>query len=148
MTSLAASLGSNQYMQAAGLVGHNVLVPGSKIDLASGAGGAGFTLAQNADDVKVTIADASGSVVRTLDLGAQDAGTQTFSWDGKTDAGTTARDGQYTYTLSATASGNAITPDALMAGHVDGVVLGTGGTTLLQLGALGRVDLSTVVEIN
>jgi flagellar basal-body rod modification protein FlgD len=148
MSSLAASLGSNQYMQAAGLVGHTVLAPGSKIDLTSGAGGAGFTLAQNADDVKVTVTDASGSIVRQMDLGAQNAGTQTFAWDGKTDTGTTAADGQYSFTLSATASGNTITPDALMSGHVDGVVLGTGGTTLLQLGALGRVDLSTVVEIN
>jgi flagellar basal-body rod modification protein FlgD len=148
MSSLAASLGSNQYVQAAGLVGHTVLVPGSKLDLTAGAGGAGFTLAQNADDVKVTITDASGSIVRQLDLGAQSAGTQTFAWDGKSNTGTTAADGQYTYTLSATASGNTITPDALMSGHVDGVVLGTGGKTLLQLGALGRVDLSTVVEIN
>jgi flagellar basal-body rod modification protein FlgD len=148
MTSLAASLGSNQYMQAAGLVGHTVLVPGSKIDLASGAGGAGFTLAQNADDVKVTVTNASGSVVRQMDLGAQNAGTQTFAWDGKADTGTTAADGQYSFALTATASGNAITPDALMSGHVDGVVLGAGGKTLLQLGALGRVDLSTVVEIN
>jgi|SRR5579862_6428757 len=148
MSSLASSLGSNQYMQAAGLVGHTVLVPGNQIDLTSGAGGAGFTLPQNADDVQVTITDASGSIVRQMDLGAQSAGTQTFAWDGKTNTGATAADGQYSYTLTAAASGNSITPDALMSGRVDGVVLGTGGTTLLQLGALGRVDLSTVVEIN
>jgi flagellar basal-body rod modification protein FlgD len=148
MSSLSASLGSNQYLQAAGLVGHDVLVAGNKLQLAAGAAAAGIRLASDADHVVVTISDASGRAVRQIDLGAQTAGAQTLTWDGHTDAGATAADGQYTFTVQATQGGTAVTADALMSGRVDGVVLGTNGSTQVQLGRLGRVDLSQLIEIN
>ena len=147
MSALSASLGSNQYVQAAGLVGHTVLVAGNKLQLAATAAG-GFNLAAAADHVVVTISDASGRAVRQIDMGAQGAGAQAFVWDGHADSGATAVDGQYTFTVQATQGGRAVTADALMSGRVDGVVLGSDGKTQLQLGRLGRVDLSQIVEIN
>lgn len=148
MSALSASLGSNQYVQAAGLVGHTVLTSGNKLQLASGNGAGGIKLASAADHVVVTISDVSGRAVRQIDMGAQSAGTQAFAWDGHTDAGAVAADGQYTFTVQATQGGTAVTADALMSGHVDGVVLASNGTTQLQLGTLGRVDMSQIVEIN
>lgn len=150
MSALSASLGSNQYIQASGLVGHNVLAAGNKLQLAAATGAAtgGVNLASDADHVMVTINDASGRAIRQIDMGAQSAGAQTFSWDGKTDAGAVAADGQYTFTVQATEAGAAVTADTLMSGHVDGVVLGANSTTQIQLGGLGRVDLSNVIEIN
>ena len=148
MSALAASMGANQYLQSAGLVGHSVLVPGNNLLLASGAGGGGLNLATNADRVVVTISDASGNAIRRIDLGAQSAGTQSFAWDGHTDAGALAADGMYTFTVQATQGGTPVTADALMSGHVDGVVAGANGTTQLQLGRLGRVDLTQIIEIN
>jgi flagellar basal-body rod modification protein FlgD len=149
MSSLAASLGSNQYMQAAGLVGHHVLLSGNQLQLANGTASGGLNLAAAADDVQVTVSDASGATVRTIDLGAQSAGVQTFTWDGKTDAGATAADGNYTFALQATQGGNTVTaPTALMAGSVTGIVLDSTGTTQVQLGALGNAPVSQIVEIN
>lgn len=148
MNSLAASLGSNSYMQAAGLVGHNVLVAGTQLQLASGAASAGVNLSSAADDVVITISDASGKAVRTIDLGKESAGAQTFKWDGKTDAGASAADGAYTFAVTATQGGNSITVDPLMAGNVTGVVLDSTGTTQIQLGSLGRVPVSQIIEIN
>ena len=148
MSSLSASLGSNQYLQAAGLVGHNVLVAGNKLQLAAGAAAAGIKLASDADHVVVTISDASGSAIRKIDMGAQSGGAQNFAWDGNTDSGAKAADGQYTFTVQATQGGTAVTADALMSGLVDGVVVGSNGTTQLQLGRLGRIDLSQIIEIN
>ena len=144
---LSASFGANQYLQSAGLVGHNVLVPGEKLQLSAQAAHGGFTLPQDVDSVVVTVTDASGRVVRQIDLGAQTAGTQTFDWDGNTDSGAVAADGVYTFALRATASGTAVTAESLMSGHVDGVVLDASGKTILQLGRLGRVELSLVREI-
>src|SRR5450755_1727985 len=79
MSALSASLGSNQYVQAAGLVGHTVLTPGNKLQLASASAAGGVRLESAADNVLVTISDASGHAVRKIDMGAQSAGAQTFA---------------------------------------------------------------------
>jgi flagellar basal-body rod modification protein FlgD len=147
MTGIGLSLGSNQYLQAAGLVGHTVLAPGNKMELAAGAAAGGVNLASNADHVIVTINDASGRAIRKIDMGAQSAGAQAFAWDGQTDAGAAAPDGVYSFTVAATQGGAAVTADALMSGRVDGVVLASNGATQLQLGRLGRVDLSQIIKI-
>src|SRR5260370_35724049 len=108
MSALTAMLGSNQYPQAAGLAGHTVLTPGNKLQLASGNAAGGIKLASPADHVVVTISDANGLAVRKIDLGAQAAGAQTFAWDGHTDAGALAANGQYTCTVKACQSGTAL----------------------------------------
>lgn len=148
MSGLSAALGSNQYLQAAGLVGHDVMVPGNKMLLADGVATGGFTLPSEADHVLVKISDASGKAIRTIDLGDASAGSQGFAWDGVTDAGAKAPEGQYTFTVEAKANGKPVTVDPLMSGRVDGVVVGADGSTQLQLGRLGRVALSQLVEIN
>jgi len=147
MSSLGAMLGSNQYLQAAGLVGHTVLATGNKLSLA-GTGAGGVKLASPADHVTVTISDASGHAVRTIDMGAQTAGVHTFAWDGRTDAGAVAADGQYSFSVQAAQAGAAVTADTLMSGRVDGVVLGANGSTQIQLGLLGLIDMPQIVEIN
>src|SRR5207249_2682885 len=143
VAALAAQFGATQSLQAASLVGHDVLVPGSKLQLADSKGGGGVNLSDNADHVTVSISDASGKVVRTLDLGALSAGVQTFGWDGRSDAGTPAPNGAYSFSVTAIGNGKSISGDALMLGHVDGVIPGANGTaTQLQLGRLGRFDLA------
>jgi len=149
LSTLAASLGASQYLQSSGLVGHDVFVGGSRMTLAQGAAQAGFNLSQTADAVDVTIRDAGGAVVRTEHLGPQQAGVSGFAWDGQTDAGAVAVDGPYSFEITATANGAKVAVDPLMIGHVTGVIAGAnGGPSALQLGALGRFDLSQVVEIN
>jgi flagellar basal-body rod modification protein FlgD len=148
ISALSASLGSNQYIQAAGLVGHHVLVPGNKMQLVAGAAAAGFNLASDADKVTVTINDAAGQVVRVIDMGAQGAGAQRIAWDGLTDSGAKAAEGQYVFTVKASQGATQVNADALMSGLVDGVVLGSDGRTQIQLGRLGRADLAQIIEIN
>jgi len=147
VAALAASIAAGQSLQAVNLVGHSTLVPGSKLELAAGKGGGGFTLPSAAEAVTVTIKDATGAVVRTLKLGAQPAGTGTFAWDGKSDAAAAAKDGLYTFAVDATAGGKAATVETLMLGKVIGLATGTNGMQL-NLGQLGRFDLGQVVEIN
>jgi len=79
VSGLSAALGSNQYVQAAGLVGHSVLVPGNKMPLADGKAAGGFELAQDADKVVVSVSDPTGRVIREIELGAQTAGMQSFA---------------------------------------------------------------------
>jgi flagellar basal-body rod modification protein FlgD len=147
VAALSASMGVTQYLQAASLVGHQVVVGGNNVDLASGSAQGGMTLGSDADAVKVTISDASGNVVRTLDLGALKAGTQMFSWDGKTDAGGTAPDGHYTFAVTATANGKAVTFDTIMNATVDSVQTTASGPTLLLAGG-SQIPLAQVIQIH
>ena len=72
------------------------------LSLASGQATGGVTLTGPADSLSVTIKDASGNTVQTLNLGAQKAGgVVPFAWNGSTTAGATAPDGSYTFTAQA-----------------------------------------------
>lgn len=149
-TTLQTMLGNtqdSQAMQATSLVGHTVLVPGNSLPLSGGATTyAGFDLAGAADNVTVTVTNSSGVAVRTMQLGSADAGSNMFSWDGKTDGGTTAADGTYTFTVSAVQGSNSVNATALAVGKVDSVVRsGTGFN--LDVGSLGTVAYSDVREV-
>jgi flagellar basal-body rod modification protein FlgD len=147
VASLGASLAVSQYMSAVSLVGHDVTVAGNDLDLADGKGQGGLELAADADHVMVTISDDKGNVVRTMDLGAQKTGTRYFDWDGKTDSGTAAADGHYTFAITATAAGKAVSFDTLMRTHVEGVVTSPGGA-LLQLAHGNQVAFAQIRAIN
>jgi flagellar basal-body rod modification protein FlgD len=94
----------------------------------------------------VTISDDKGNVVRTMDLGAQKTGTRYFDWDGKTDSGTAAADGHYTFAITATAAGKAVSFDTLMRTHVEGVVTSPGGA-MLQLAHGNQVAFAQIRSI-
>jgi flagellar basal-body rod modification protein FlgD len=146
LAALSSSLDANQYMQSANLVGHDVVVTGNQVQVSDGAGRLGYALKGDADAVTVTIKDAAGTVVRTLDAGAGKADVHFVDWDGKDNAGKAVADGTYTFDVTATAQKAAVTATALTVGHVSGLIPGSSGGQL-QLGALGRIDLSQVVEI-
>ncbi len=149
-TTLQTMLGNtqdSQALQAAALVGRAVLVPGNGIPMSGGATSyAGFDLAGAADKVTVTVKNSSGLAVRTLSLGSADAGTNMFSWDGKTDNGTTAADGSYTFTVAAVQGSKDVGATALSVGKVSSVVRsGTGFN--LDVGSLGTAAFSDVREV-
>jgi flagellar basal-body rod modification protein FlgD len=90
--------------QAVALVGHNVAVGGNSLLLGqSGSATGAFNLSAPAKNVAVTITDATGKAVSTLNLGAMPAGTQTFSWKGAGSNGATLAPG--TYGISVRAAG-------------------------------------------
>jgi flagellar basal-body rod modification protein FlgD len=143
LESLAASLTGNQAVQAATLVGRDVMAPGAALQLAGGHATGAVELAQAADKVQVTITDASGAVVHHADLGAQPQGIVQIDWDGMTDGGTAAAAGAYQFSVTATAQGTAVDAQALRVGHVHGVTAGNGSTNL-DLGSQGSVSLSQI----
>src|SRR5690606_18190349 len=75
LLALSGQMDVSQSMQAASLIGKDVLVPGSKISLGStGAGGAkvatpfGMDLISNAAKVVITITDNSGKAIRKMEM--------------------------------------------------------------------------------
>ena len=136
----------NQAMQAAALVGHGVLVPGSGLALSGGMAIGGIELAEPADRVTVTIKDASGIAVKTLELGDREAGSHGFAWDGKTDGGAQAADGAYTISVSARRGDTQVGTKALELGMVSSVARMNDGISL-NVGVLGAFKMSDVRQI-
>lgn len=149
LSSLASQISANQSAQTSLLIGQSVLVPGNMAAVSSGASpGFGVTLANAVSDLKITIKDAAGNVVNTVNLGAQPAGTIPISWKPTDSAGNTLPDG--TYTISAAgklSSGADATGVSTLSGQqVMSVVLQNGKQgLLLQNGT--TVDTTSVVAI-
>lgn len=146
MQTLAGSLGAGQIGQAANLIGHGVVVPGNSVSPTAGYNEIGMTLPSAASQVVVTIQDATGQTVRTMNLGAQPSGDQFFNWDGMTDSGTPAPSGAYHFSINAQQGGSAIDAVPLSAGQVNGVLL-NGTTIQLQVDSVGAVNYSDVHQI-
>lgn len=150
-STLSNSLVSSQALQASSLLGHTALVSSSTATL-SAAGGTingAVQVPQNTSDVTVNILNSSGTVVQSIDLGAQSAGLANFSWNGQTSSGSAAPPG--TYTLSATvngvASGTAVS--TYVDGTVESVTMGAGSSGLtLNVAGLGSVPFSNVLQIS
>ena len=146
MTQLLAGYNETQAMQSAGMIGKNVMVAGNKLPLAGGQGVGGALLDAAADKVTVSIKDSTGKIVNTEELGARDAGSLYFGWDGKDSDGTQLPDGNYTFAVDATMGGKKITSSALQVGTVSAVTRSNTGF-LLDLGALGEVAFKDVQQI-
>ncbi len=130
MEALAASLGPNQMSQAASLIGHGVLVPGDTLNPSQFQDVLGFDLSRPADSVNVSINDASGNLVRSLNLGPRDAGVNALAWDGLTNTGATAAAGEYQFTVEAIQGGQPVSNTTLNLGVVNSVSQNSQGVQL------------------
>lgn len=143
---LSSDYEDSQSIEATGMIGHSAFVPGKAISLDKDAAIAGIELAQPVDQLKVTILDSSGIVIRNMDLGAQPSGISTIGWDGMTDSGAKAATGDYTFAVSAKQGGNDINVNTLSFGKINSVSHGEQGT-LLDMDELGLVSLSDVKQV-
>ncbi|APV51393.1 hypothetical protein BWI17_17870 [Betaproteobacteria bacterium GR16-43] len=144
---IAVQLQAGQSMQAAGLVGKEVLVPGNVLALdASGASRGSVSLNTRADQVGVVVKDAAGAVVRRIELGKQEAGIADFEWDGKDDSGKAMPAGRYTFEAVATANGAASAATTLERANVTALTRTNSGF-MLTLAGLGEAPLTDVLRI-
>lgn len=137
---------ASQVLQGASLVGRQVLAEGSSLVLSDSAAVAGFELASKADSVKVGIYDQAGSLVRTVDLGKQDAGLVRFTWDGANDSGAVLADGTFTYQVQATASGKDVGTTRYTLGQVLSVAM-NGDAMDVEVSGLGNRALGQIRQI-
>ncbi len=142
---LVANDSTSQLLSATNMIGHNVLVPGSALTLAQGQAVFGVNLPVAADGVQVTIKDASGNVMHSMNLGKQPAGVLALGWDGTADSGAKAAAGVYTFSVTATQGSTAVAATTLSSALVQGVVQTASGPQL-DLGALGKVGVSAVAQ--
>jgi len=148
---LSSSLSSSQALQASSLLGHQALVTSTTANLAANGTVTGaVNVPQTTSQVLLTIKDASGVLVRQINLGAQSTGLASFSWDGKDGTGNQAA--ASTYTLSAQYAGatsGSTAATTLVNGTVESVSMGAGSTGLtVNVSGLGSVPFSSVQQIS
>jgi flagellar basal-body rod modification protein FlgD len=108
MESIGKSLGSSQVVQSTGLLGKTVLSEGNALSFDGKPAAFGIDLSGSADTVNIKISNSFGQVVSTQSLTGLPAGLQTIEWDGQTTEGGLAKNGDYTFTVEATANGKKI----------------------------------------
>ena len=143
---LLANTLDGEALQAAALVGHQVMVAGGGLDLTDSGAAGGVELSTAADRVVLTIKDANGIAIKTLDLGNLGAGAHTFAWDGKADSGAQAAKGAYNLSVVAKRGSEQVEVSPLQLAEVISVTRGSQGVTL-DLGRLGLARMSDVKQI-
>ena len=155
LLALSGQMDMSQSLQAAGLIGKDILYPGEKIALGSdpanpGSKSAtpfGIDLMSDAANMKVSILDTAGKVVREYEYTAQDAGVYPISWDGLDAAGAAVPDGAYTVQVAASDSnGQPVSAQAQTLGHVGSIAYTSEGLRLnLSMGQ--KISLLDVRQI-
>lgn len=142
--SLEVGLGGIANTQVSSLVGKTVTAAGDTMRISdTGVAEGGFTLGRAATDTVVTIRDANGELVRTMDLGAMGVGPQEFTWDGIDASGERVAAGRYSISVEAEADGVPVGVQYAVTGLVEAVSY-TDGIPVLQVGSrnilLGDVE--------
>ena len=151
VNNISSNYSSSQALQASSLVGRSIITQTDKalVDTSKSMTGSVAVTAATGD-VSVKITDKDGVVVRTLDMGAQSAGSSDFIWDGKNTAGEVAAPGTYTFTATTkNDAGDTVALATSLPATVNSVTLSqTGGEMLLNLaGGMGSVKLSQIQTI-
>lgn len=132
-----------QALQGASLVGRNVTVPGDQLTQVGAGHQGAFEIGSPADRVRVEVLNGAGSVVDTLNLGAQGIGRHGFEWNGAP-AGT---EGEYRFRVTANNGAAQVLSTSLMLDRVESVSFG-GNALNLDLARSGALPYGQVVAFN
>jgi len=132
---------------AISLIGKNVTVNKSAFSLSSDKASANLTYNLPEDaEVTITIFDSLNKVIRSDNLGKQNAGTHSYLWDGKTNQNSHAGKGDYSYKITAKgADGKEIVTNNMVSGQVNGISF-EGNDLLLNI-AGSVYPLSALVKV-
>ena len=142
LKNMATQFTSMQVLQGSSMVGHNVLVESNTLTRNAGVASGAVDLASKADSVKVEIMSPGGQILDTLNLGAQEAGRQSFNWDSSSYQGS----GEPSFRVTATLAGAAVASTSLASDKVVSVGSDNGAMTV-QLQGRSAVAYSTVKAI-
>jgi len=144
---VATALQSNQALQASTMVGRTVMIPSDEavFDGSEPVNGK-VGVASPTPELTVNVYNKTGELVRSMRMGAQNAGEADFSWDGRNEAGELMTAGDYRIEAIAQTGGESIELGTLLAEKVESVTLGNDGVTL-DLASDRSVPLSGVKQV-
>jgi flagellar basal-body rod modification protein FlgD len=146
LSSLATSFNSLLTLNASNYIGKTVEAKADTATLQDGQASFGYSLNSGASSVTLTVTDSSGNTVWT-GSGTTTAGSNSFTWDGKTTDGTQLSDGgQYSLSVTATdSSGNSVSGYTTVSGKVTGVD-SSSGTPMLTVGGTS-ISISSIIGV-
>ena len=107
-----------------------------------------FDLADNANQVTVTITNETGQEVARLDLGYQDAGSRQISWDGLDENGQPLPAGNYNFQVTAADEmGNSVDVTLYGSGLVQGIGTDNDSGKTVVILASGQVAIDQIVGV-
>ncbi|CAD5286166.1 Basal-body rod modification protein FlgD [Alteromonas sp. 38] len=148
--SFAASMTSNQALQASSLIGQNVLVQGNVGHMSSDAAGVSGVVVneQSVQNMTITVENQYGEVIKTIDAGTQAAGNIQFEWDGKDTQGNDMPAGDYVISATGEINGEGVQLNTAINRHVGSVSLaGSGQGVILNLDGEVSISLDDVIQI-
>jgi flagellar basal-body rod modification protein FlgD len=140
--SLGSSLSSLTNGQLVNLIGNEVSADGNAINVEGSTNTFYYDLPSNVEGGTIKIYDTQGTLVKTLSLGSQKAGTNSLTWDcSNITAGT------YTFEVSASDSkGNDVSASAITTGTVTGVTFKSGSPYVTVNGK--SIAFSDIISIS
>lgn len=148
MKSLAESLYANQALQAATMVGRDVLAAGDLAPLGSESGlRGGVELPYATTNGFVRVYDMAGQPVREFPLGYRNAGLATFEWDGTTSEGQRAPAGTYRVVAGIAGADGEQALETFVATPVESVSLGAAGGARITTAGGQEIGLSQIKAI-
>jgi flagellar basal-body rod modification protein FlgD len=130
---------------AVGYLGKTVTLTNGKAALSGGAANWTYALNNTAATTALTVTDANGKVVYVTQ-GETNSGAHSFTWDGKSNAGSDLPDGTYTLTVTAQDSnGTNVNSAVASKGIVDQIDM-TGDQPQLMIGPM-EIPLSEVATV-
>lgn len=148
LKAISDKLGSTSTADAVSYVGKTVLTAGNiAYGRTSGGLSGAVELDRDVTGAVVTIANANGETLKTIELGAQKAGTAEFEWDGKTATGEDAGTGPFTVSVLARNGATSVPARTLVWVPVAAVSVPESGPAQLTLPGLGQIPVTAVRKV-
>ncbi len=146
---LSTSMLDNQALQAAGMVGRTVMAVTDAGYLGeSGSVNGAIELLTSAGNVQLDIEDEAGALVKTINLGEQEAGIVDFAWDGTDSSGERVDTGLYTLSARVVRGNEVENAATVIEAEIESITLGQFGEGLtLNLPGGQEMPMSQVYQI-
>lgn len=122
--------------QAISYLGKEVKAEGSLFNLSGGSASVNYTLSAPADDSYIGIYNAAGDLVRSVPMGKQPGGENSFVWDGKDKSGVPMPDGIYSFVVGASSGEEAVESKGYISGTVDGISYDDNGSPVISVNGI------------
>lgn len=146
MASMIGNMQASQSYQAASMIGHNVLAPGSTLANTESGSIFGYEADTDANSVVIEIKDSDGDVIKTINQSNVEAGINAVQWDGVMDDGEQAAAGNYEFSVTGKIGEEDVTINPLTFATVASVSTDTSGVKL-NLSNQDTISTSDVKEI-
>lgn len=148
LNNLLAAQNNSLASSAVALIGGTITATGNQANFdGTNAAAMKYSMPVATNSTTLTITNASGSVVRTVDLGTQSVGAATYQWDGCDGQGNKLAAGAYTFAVSGTdAAGSKKAATTYTTGVADSVSFDN-GLAYISIGAV-TVPYANVTKVS